>query len=118
LGGAIAEGILAPTTAMTLAIATVVLFVLRPIFGWLSLLGSPIGHRQRGAIAFLGIKGIGSVYYLAYATAHGTFDAASLATIWAVVVTVIVGSIVTHGLTAPWIMNHLDDRAAPASDTG
>ncbi len=110
VGGAIAEGILAPVGVREVVCAVILLLLVRPIAGWLSLIGSSIPRRERGAISFLGIKGIGSVYYLAYATANGTFEQSSLASLWAVVVLVMVGSMAGHGLSAPWIMRHLDHK--------
>ncbi|MEZ5249168.1 MAG: cation:proton antiporter [Ilumatobacteraceae bacterium] len=49
------------------AVAAGVLFVVRPLSGHLAMLASPVRGAERRAIAFFGIRGLGSVYYLAYA---------------------------------------------------
>ena len=49
-------------------------------------------------IAAFGIRGIGSFYYLAYATSHADFPGADL--IWATVGLVVIVSVVVHGVAA------------------
>jgi NhaP-type Na+/H+ or K+/H+ antiporter len=59
-------------------------------------------------IAFFGIRGIGSFYYLAYATAAVTFPQAG--ELWAIVGFVVVVSVVVHGVSATPVMRWLDRR--------
>jgi len=47
------------------------ILVIRPASVWLGLIGAPISMDQRVTIAWFGIRGIGSVYYLLYAIHHG-----------------------------------------------
>ena len=47
------------------------IFVVRPLCGWLSLVGAQLPNDERAVISFYGIRGVGSVYYLAYAFGHG-----------------------------------------------
>ena len=89
------------------AAGLLLLFLFRPLFGYLSLLGSTHHPtRERIAIGFFGVRGLGSVYYLAYAFGHETFAMAE--ELWATVLFTIVVSTVIHGLGAPPIMHRLD----------
>jgi NhaP-type Na+/H+ or K+/H+ antiporter len=84
----------------------------RPVAGWLGLVGAKLAPRDRWAVAFFGVRGIGSLYYLAFAMNHAHFrDAREL---WAVVVLVVVLSILLHGLTASGAMAWLDRRRGRA----
>ena len=49
-------------------------FVVRPLAVWLGLLGSHTDDVREGFIAWFGIRGIGSVYYLMFAANHGLPD--------------------------------------------
>ena len=82
------------------------LLVARPLAGMIGLIGSAIPLYERFVISFFGIRGLGSVYYLAYALNHGTFGNVSV--LWAVLGLVVVGSIFLHGITVTPAMAHLD----------
>ncbi|WP_375289375.1 cation:proton antiporter [Qipengyuania sp.] len=73
-------------------------FVVRPLAGQLALIGTPLEGRQRWVTAFYGVRGIGSIYYLAYAGHH--VELVNEETLWATVAFTIVLSTVVHGLTA------------------
>jgi NhaP-type Na+/H+ or K+/H+ antiporter len=109
LGGAVVGGVLAPLTWAGALAGLALLFVVRPVSGWLALYRGPGRRGQRAVIAFFGIRGVGSVYYLAYATNHAGFPGADL--LWAITGFVIVVSVVVHGITATPVMRLLD-RAA------
>ncbi|HEU4603195.1 MAG TPA: cation:proton antiporter [Steroidobacteraceae bacterium] len=89
------------------------LFVLRPLFGWLSLLGSPHPPASRAATAFFGIRGIGTLYYIVYAL--GNSDLPEAGRIASLVAFVVVTSIVMHGITATPLMRRLDSLREKAS---
>jgi NhaP-type Na+/H+ or K+/H+ antiporter len=72
-GGAIATGLLASLGWKDVGIALAVILVVRPVAGWLSLIGSGQPLRDRALLSFLGIRGIGSFYYIAYGLNHGRF---------------------------------------------
>jgi NhaP-type Na+/H+ or K+/H+ antiporter len=80
------------------AVALGLILVLRPVVGWASLLGTPLGGRRRLVVAAYGVRGVGSIYYLAYAMTHGRFEQA--AELWAIVAFTILLSTVLHGFTA------------------
>lgn len=80
------------------SVALFLLLVARPASVMLGLLASGTSVRLRGLAAWFGVRGIGSLYYLSYAIAHGLPRtlARDLADITLVVVIL---SIVAHGLT-------------------
>jgi NhaP-type Na+/H+ or K+/H+ antiporter len=49
------------------------IFVIRPMAGWISLYGTDLPVAERAIIAFYGIRGLGSIYYLSYAAGHVEF---------------------------------------------
>lgn len=98
LGGAIVRGALEPLGVDGALVALVLVLVVRPVAGWLSLLGTSPSRRERLTIAAFGIRGMGSVYYLAHATGQAEFEHAEQ--LWAVSLAAIVASIVLHGVTA------------------
>ncbi|MEC5192553.1 MULTISPECIES: cation:proton antiporter [unclassified Arthrobacter] len=107
LGGAIARGLLAGIGWVEILVALAFLLVVRPLAGWIGLARGKTGPRERIAIAFFGIRGIGSLYYLAYALGKGDFDAQAQQ-LWAFIGLVVAMSIVLHGATTAPVMNRLD----------
>lgn len=57
--------------------------------------------------ASFGIRGIGSLFYVAYAAGQASFGIAERQ-LWAVVSFVVLVSVVLHGITATPVMNRLD----------
>ncbi|MEE2523505.1 cation:proton antiporter [Pseudarthrobacter sp. J47] len=107
LGGAIARGLLEGVGWVELAVALAFLLLVRPLAGWLGLLGGKTGPRERIALSFFGIRGIGSLYYLSYALGKGEFgDQAEW--LWSFIGLVVSLSIVIHGMSASPLMNRLD----------
>jgi NhaP-type Na+/H+ or K+/H+ antiporter len=107
LGGAIARGLLAGIGWTEVLVALAFLLVVRPLAGWIGLARGKTGPRERIAIAFFGIRGIGSLYYLAYALSKGDFNAQA-EQLWAFIGLVVAMSIVLHGATTAPVMNRLD----------
>lgn len=107
-GGAVVHGLLGALTWKAVAVGLVLLFVIRPLAAWLALRGSPGTKGEHAVIAFFGIRGIGSFYYLAYGTAAATFAEAEA--LWALVGFVVIVSVVVHGVSATPIMQRLDRR--------
>ncbi len=105
-GGAVVRGLLAPLSWQMILVAVAVVVLVRPLSGWLSLRGGPGSPAERTAIAAFGIRGIGSFYYLAYATADADFE--GVEQVWATAGLIIIVSIVVHGVAATPIMNRLD----------
>lgn len=86
-----------------LVLAAILFAVARPAAVASCLAGSGTQPTQRRLIAWFGIRGIGSLYYLAYALEAGIAEpwASRLASI---VLTVIAASIVVHGISATPLM--------------
>jgi NhaP-type Na+/H+ or K+/H+ antiporter len=106
LGGAAATGLLSGVTWREVLLAALVLVVVRPVASLVALAGSRAGPRERGAIAVFGVRGVGSVFYVAYGLQAGDFAEADQ--IWRVVALVVIGSIVLHGISATPVMRRLD----------
>ncbi|WP_245743771.1 cation:proton antiporter [Lentzea fradiae] len=108
LGGAAVSGLLSGLRWNEVAVAAAVLLLVRPAAGWVGLLGGKTGPRERTVIAFFGVRGIGSLFYVTYALHEGEF--AGHDTIWRIVGLVVIGSIVIHGLSASPVMWLLDRK--------
>lgn len=108
VGGAATTGLLSSLTWWGAATGLGLILVVRPIAGAVSLIGTPIARRERRAIAFFGIRGIGSIYYLAFAIGHADF--ADSDQLWSIVLFTILASIAIHGITATPVMERLDRR--------
>jgi sodium/hydrogen antiporter len=87
-------------------VAALVLLVIRPAIGWLSLVDLPRHPLERFVIAFFGIRGLGSVYYLAFALNHGDFTQSQL--LWETVGLIVLASIILHGLSVTPVMRRLN----------
>ena len=106
-GGALAEGgLLRDTSWSVVGFAVLTLLVVRPLVAWISLVGRKVPTPERAIIAFFGIRGIGSVYYIAFAFGRAPFDDPDL--LWNAVSLVIVISIALHGTTVTPIMRFID----------
>jgi NhaP-type Na+/H+ or K+/H+ antiporter len=116
-GAAIAEGtIFGALSWPVIATTALILFVVRPLSGWISLARHPASSPEKAAIAFFGIRGLGSFYYVAYALGQAEFETPQI--IWVTVCSVVLVSIVTHGVLVTPIMRHLDyDRSARSATT-
>ncbi|WP_247729281.1 cation:proton antiporter [Halovivax limisalsi] len=104
-GGAIANGLLAPLTAEAAIAAIAIVFVVRPLAGVVSLLGVGLPWAERATIAFFGIRGIGSFYYLSHGLNEAVFAGADL--LWALVGAVVLVSIVVHGIAATPVVDRV-----------
>ena len=80
------------------AVGLALIFVIRPLSAWLSLLGTNLRKRERMIVAFYGVRGIGSIYYLAYA-GHN-IELVNEEQLWATIAFTILASTIVHGLTA------------------
>ncbi len=63
-GVACARGMLDELTLSGAVVGILVVAVVRPVTGWLSLVRCSAPRRERLALAFFGVRGIGSFYYL------------------------------------------------------
>ena len=87
-----------------------VLFLLvRPLAVFAGLAGTPVAHSQQRLMAWFGIRGIGSIYYLAYAINHG-LEAELARQLLSITLTVVVASIVVHGISVTPLMQRYEAR--------
>jgi NhaP-type Na+/H+ or K+/H+ antiporter len=84
-------------------LALLLFAVVRPLAIWLATIGSQIPRSRRLLIGWIGIRGIGSLNYLAYAATHGLGSTAT-SVVAEYVITTVVLSIVLHGITTPPLM--------------
>ena len=113
-GAAIAEGsVFGALSWRVVAAAALVLLVIRPLCAWLGLVGYPAPPLEKGVIAFFGIRGLGSFYYIAYALGQAEFEQSQL--LWVTVCFVVLCSILMHGVMVTPIMRRLDGKLRPGA---
>lgn len=105
-GGALVSGLLSAVTWMDVGVALVILLMVRPLAGWIGLSGLKADRTEKLTLAFFGIRGVGSIYYLAYGLNH--MNVANADRLWGLVGLVVFFSIILHGLTVTPIMRSLD----------
>lgn len=105
-GGALVSGLLRDVSWTDVAAAIIILAVVRPITSLLAMVGFKATRSEKFAIAFFGIRGVGSFYYLAYGLNHGDFAEGDR--LWTVLSLVVVLSVVIHGLSVTPAMRWLD----------
>jgi NhaP-type Na+/H+ or K+/H+ antiporter len=87
--------------------------VIRPAAVTLGLLGADVTTTQRTLISWFGIRGIGSIYYLMYAITHEV-DPVLAGRLLSITVTVVVASIVVHGISVTPLMTRYERRKTPS----
>lgn len=107
-GGALIGGLLHALRFEDVIAAFTIILVVRPIAGVIGLAGLRAAGSEKLTIAFFGIRGVGSFYYLAYALNQLAF--ADSARLWAIVGLVVLLSVLLHGLTVTPAMRLLDRR--------
>jgi NhaP-type Na+/H+ or K+/H+ antiporter len=111
-GASLSWGLLADLTWQGVLVGVLLVLVVRPLTAALSLsrrlpLGSPrLGGREVRVVAFFGVRGIGSLYYLSYATGQTGFPGGR--EVWSAVAFTVLLSVVVHGVLATPVMQRLD----------
>jgi NhaP-type Na+/H+ or K+/H+ antiporter len=77
--------------------------VIRPAATLLTLFGLPLSGPQRAFIAWFGVRGVGSIYYLAYALSRDV-PAPTGRMLADVTLVVVAGSIILHGISVTPLM--------------
>lgn len=90
------------------AFALIAIVLVRPLCGWLALIGSDVTCGERAVISVYGIRGIGSIYYLSYGLGHASFEGAFSA--WSTMALIILLSVLLHGATVSPVMARLERR--------
>jgi NhaP-type Na+/H+ or K+/H+ antiporter len=99
-----------PFPPEVLWLAPLLFFVLRPLSVVLSLVGSRSDKHQRVLMAWFGVRGIGSLYYLFYAIEHGLGDGLA-SRLLSLVLWVVAASIAVHGISVTPLMKRYEGRA-------
>ncbi len=97
LGAALPNLLIALDLAGAVVGAALVLLV-RPLVGLACLAGTGLRQRERLVVAVYGIRGIGSIYYLAFSIGH--MDLVDAGQLWAITGFTILLSTILHGFTA------------------
>ncbi|HEY0834830.1 MAG TPA: cation:proton antiporter [Azospirillum sp.] len=105
-GGALAHGLLAPLTWPAAVCGLLFLIVVRPAATWLALRGTGRPREEVMALGFFGIRGVGTLYYLAYALGKAEWAEAEL--VWAMAGFVVLVSVLVHGTTVAPALRRLD----------
>lgn len=124
LGMAMTRGLLEHLDWRGVAVALALVLVVRPLAGWIALAVLPRDEREDGgldrgemaAVAFFGVRGVGSVFYLGYAVTHEHVPEEPW--LWSTVAFTIIVSVILHGVTATPAMARLDARRRTPSATG
>jgi NhaP-type Na+/H+ or K+/H+ antiporter len=80
------------------AVGLGLIFLVRPAVGWLALWRCRLRLRERAVVAFYGVRGVGSLYYLSFAGAHTKLP--NEAQLWAITAFTVLVSTVVHGFSA------------------
>jgi NhaP-type Na+/H+ or K+/H+ antiporter len=94
---------LVPAPAAALWFLPVFFFVIRPLSVAVGLVGSGLRRDQRLLIAWFGVRGVGSVFYLMYAINHG-LDEGVAATLTSLCLLTVAASIFLHGISVTPLM--------------
>jgi len=87
--------------------------VIRPIAVGIGMLGTDAKPAQRRLMAWFGIRGIGSLYYLLYAISHGIKPELAQQML-SITLAVIVASVIAHGISVTPLMNRYEARKTKA----
>ena len=120
LGIALTRGLLASLDWRGVSIGLALILLVRPVAGYLALAvraGPPsdtggLTRPERGVAAFFGVRGVGSLYYLAYAL--GEAEIAESDWLWSTVGFTVVASVMIHGILSTPVMRRLDERQGRA----
>ncbi len=109
LGMAVTRGVFDSLDWRGVAIGLALLLVIRPLTGYAAL--APRAHDrmttpQRWAAAFFGVRGVGSLYYLAYST--GESDLLGTDWLWSTVAFTVITSVLLHGVLATPVISLVD----------
>jgi sodium/hydrogen antiporter len=116
LGMGVTNGLLGALDWRGVLVALALVFLIRPVAGVVSLRLRPrspdlpggLARKEALAAAFFGVRGVGSLYYLAYAAGHEYFPEERW--LWSTIAFAIVVSVVVHGVLATPVMDYLERR--------
>lgn len=124
LGMSMTRGLLEHLDWRGILIALALVLVVRPVTGYIALAVLARDERSEGgldrgekaAVAFFGVRGVGSLYYLGYATSHEHVPDEPW--LWSTVAFTVIVSVLLHGVTATPAMTRLDARRGQPAPEG
>jgi sodium/hydrogen antiporter len=105
-GGSLVTGILQDLTIVSALFGIVFVMLIRPLTSLLVLIGGKLHFKEKLAISFFGIRGMGSFFYLSFALQQTFFPFHG--ELWSIVSFIVLISIIIHGLTATSVMKKLE----------
>jgi NhaP-type Na+/H+ or K+/H+ antiporter len=109
-GFSLSHGLLEGTRPELVVFAVLVLLVVRPLCTWIGFFGTSYPPYTRRALGYFGIRGIGSIYYLAYVVARNP-QGWNPDLLTATALTVLI-SVVLYGVTSPFAIARLVEPAS------
>ncbi|MGK7948763.1 MAG: cation:proton antiporter [Xenococcaceae cyanobacterium] len=101
----------------SLLVAGLLFLVIRPVGVWLATIGENLIKKCRTLMGWFGIRGLGSIYYLTYALGKGITGETAEQLSW-ITFTVVVLSIVIHGVTAaPLMIGYEEAKTKVSADS-
>ena len=113
LGSLVTLGGLGEVGAAGWLLVAVTLLVVRPLVTAVAFAGSRTRPRDRAFIGWFGVRGIGSLYYVAVALGSGVLAADEATRIFWTVAACIVASVIVHGVTATPFSRRLLQESQP-----
>lgn len=92
-----------------LLIAAALFFIIRPVGAWISTAGENYKPIRRWLFGWFGIRGVGSLYYLAYSLGKGLRDDLGEQIAWITFITIVL-SVVIHGISSTPLMNWYEQQ--------
>lgn len=90
--------------------APLLFLVIRPIAVFIGLWGTPVSSLQRNLVAWFGVRGIGSIYYLMYAIVHGLSETLASQMV-SLVFPIVTASVIVHGISVTPLMQRYGQKA-------
>ena len=109
-GGSLVSGVLSKLTWPMALFSLAFVVAIRPLTTLVSLIRTRLHIKEKLAISFFGIKGMGSFYYLAFALEQRFFPKNE--ELWSILSFTVLLSILVHGLTATPVMKRLETEFA------
>jgi NhaP-type Na+/H+ or K+/H+ antiporter len=124
LGMAMTRGLLEHLDWRGVVVALALVLVVRPLAGYVALAVLARDEREEGgldrgeiaAVAFFGVRGVGSLYYLGYAVTHEHVPDEPW--LWSTVAFTVIVSVLLHGVSATPAMARLDARRKGSAAAG
>ncbi len=116
LGMAMTRGLLDHLDWRGVAVSLALVLVIRPLAGYVGLAvrarsehdDGGLDRGETAAVAFFGVRGVGSLFYLGYAVTHEHVPDEPW--LWSTVAFTVIVSVLLHGVTATPAMARIDER--------